>query len=64
MIRPAADYSTGTGEVASFDLPDRSRLRLSTATALSLEFNAESRRLHLFGGKHSLKSQPTIAPSQ
>lgn len=51
MIRPAADYSTGTGEVASFDLPDRSRLRLSTATAVSLEFNAESRRLHLFGGE-------------
>lgn len=51
LALPVADYSTGTGEMASVALPDRSRMRLSTATAVSVDFTDSVRVLHLLSGE-------------
>lgn len=58
-LRPvAADYRTGIGETARFILPDRSIAELSTASAISLNFTSEKRRVILQEGEAFF----TVAP--
>ncbi|GGG23628.1 sensor [Rhizobium wenxiniae] len=47
----AADYRTGVGETARFTLPDGSIVELSTATAISLDFTTNQRRVVLREGE-------------
>ncbi|TWF59168.1 FecR family protein [Neorhizobium alkalisoli] len=47
----AADYRTGVGETARFTLPDGSIVELSTATAISLDFTTNQRRVVLQEGE-------------
>lgn len=53
LLNPAlyADYRSGIGEQLSVTLPDGSIAQLGTHTALSLDFNAETRRLILHHGQ-------------
>lgn len=53
LLNPAlyADYRSGIGEQLSVTLPDGSTAQLGTHTALSLDFNAETRRLILHHGQ-------------
>lgn len=48
---PFADLQTGTGERRRLALPDGSTVELSTATALSLTFDASRRRVTLIDGE-------------
>jgi transmembrane sensor len=57
LLGPAA-YSTGTGETASVTLPDGSVATLSTRTALTLDFDAERRRIILGKGEAFFKVAP------
>jgi transmembrane sensor len=50
-LRSAADYRTGVGETARFTLPDGSIVELSTATAISLDFTTNQRRVVLREGE-------------
>jgi transmembrane sensor len=47
----AADYRTGVGETARFTLPDGSIVELSTATAISVDFTSNQRRVVLQEGE-------------
>jgi len=51
MSGPSADYSTGTGETATFTLPDGSTAMLSTRSALSIDFSPGHRRVVLERGE-------------
>ena len=46
-----ADYSTGTGEWQKVQLADGTQLMLNTATAVDIDFNAETRRVLLHSGE-------------
>lgn len=46
-----ADYSTGTGELKTVILEDGSRVELSAASAISVDFNAGARRITLHKGE-------------
>lgn len=48
---PFADHGTGTGERRTVMLPDRSRVELSTATALSVDFSSRRRLVRLLDGE-------------
>jgi len=50
-LHPFADYRTGTGERKAVTLPDGSRIELSTATALSIDFDGQDRLVTLHGGE-------------
>jgi transmembrane sensor len=49
--RWTADYRTATGEQREVALPDGSRLRLNTASAVRLEYSGQERRLVLVEGE-------------
>ncbi|SDK59161.1 FecR family protein [Pseudomonas delhiensis] len=46
-----ADYATRTGERRLVELADGSRVWLNSASALSVDFSASRRSLHLYGGE-------------
>ena len=46
-----ADHSTGTGEWQQVQLADGTQLMLNTATAVDIDFNAETRRVRLHSGE-------------
>jgi transmembrane sensor len=46
-----SDYSTGTGEWKQVQLADGTQLMLNTATAIDIDFNAETRRVLLHAGE-------------
>lgn len=46
-----ADYATRTGERRMIELADGSRVWLNSASALSVDFSASRRSLHLYGGE-------------
>ena len=46
-----ADYSTGTGEQQQVELADGSRILLNSATALSVELQADARHITLHSGE-------------
>lgn len=50
----SADRRTGTGERASFTLPDGTRVQLNTRTAIDIRFTARERTLRLLGGEISI----------
>lgn len=56
---PFADYATRPGETARVTLADGSRVELSTATAIDVDFSAGRRRLRLLGGEAWF--QPAVA---
>jgi len=46
-----ADYTTQVGEQRQIDLPDGSRIYLNSATALSVDYQANERRIELHSGE-------------
>lgn len=50
-VMARADYRTGTGETLSVTLADGSRLKLDTASAVSLDYGEGRRGLHLLAGR-------------
>lgn len=46
-----ADYRTTRGEINSLTLPDGTRVTLNTASAIDVQFNADTRRLTLHRGE-------------
>lgn len=50
-LRLASDYRTSTGEQQVVRLPDQSTVTLNTRSAMSAEFDAMSRRVHLLKGE-------------
>ncbi|MCF8470740.1 MAG: FecR domain-containing protein, partial [Parvibaculum sp.] len=58
-----ADYTTGTGQRATFELPDGSRMMLNTASAVSLDFDGEQRRVTLLKGEAYFDVRPGADPT-
>lgn len=57
-----ADLTTATGERRSVDLPDGSRLVLNTASAVSIAFSREARRIRLIEGEVLITTQADPEP--
>ena len=53
-----ADYHSGTGEIRALTLPDRTRLTLSTGTAIDLRFDANARLVLLLAGEILVATAP------
>ena len=50
-LSPAGDYRTGVGETMAVDLPDGSRIELSTSSAVSVLFDGQARHVRLLSGE-------------
>jgi transmembrane sensor len=51
IFQPAAEFRTEVGESRDIALPDRSMVRLNTASALSTDFGGGARRVSLLNGE-------------
>lgn len=60
-IGERADIATGTGEVRTVTLADRSRVTLNARTALALDLTAARRRVHLLEGQAFFEVVPDPA---
>lgn len=56
-----ADHRTAIGEIARFSLPDGSTVTLNTGSAVSVDFDATRRRLHLLKGEAFFEVSPDSA---
>ena len=56
--RLAADYLTSTGERRTVHLPDRSTVTLNTDSAVTMQFDATTRRVRLLKGEALFQVQP------
>lgn len=57
-LRLASDYRTSTGEQQFVRLPDHSTVTLNTRSAMSAEFDATSRQVHLLKGEAFFQVAP------